>query len=232
MEEKIWILSFDIGKKNFAFYIEEVDLLQLKLINNIPKEERYNENGSLTEKMNSIFKDIFLTGKTILFKNEDLTKNTDKNKYLDSDIFYNMIEHLDKYQTYFSKCSHILIEMQLKRNTMAIKLGQHCYSYFVIKYGRTKNIIEFPSYYKTQILGSEKTFDKKYKNGKIKWKTMDQKTRKKWAVSKGLEILELRGEKQLIDNIKKTKLDDIFDNKLMIEAFKYMYFIDNNLINF
>ena len=36
----IWIASFDIGKKNFAFYIEELDITELKLINNLPKSEK------------------------------------------------------------------------------------------------------------------------------------------------------------------------------------------------
>ena len=31
----IWLASFDIGKKNFAFYIEEINLKQLKDIENI-----------------------------------------------------------------------------------------------------------------------------------------------------------------------------------------------------
>jgi hypothetical protein len=230
--EVINIASIDIGKTNFAFYIEEVNLTNLRNISNIPLESRYNENGTLTETMEKLLKEVHKTGKTILYKNENLTIDTDKSKYLDKNIFYNMIDHLDKYKSYFEKCDYILIEMQLKRNTMAMKLGQHCYSYFAIRYGRGKQIIEFPAYYKTQILGAEKIFDKKYKNGKIKWKTMDQRSRKKWAVKKALEILEDRGEVDIASEIKsvkrgKKKLDDICDNKLMIEAFKYMYFVDN-----
>lgn len=230
--EVIQIASIDIGKTNFAFYIEEVNVNNLQKLENIPLENRYNENGTLTDKMQELLKEVYKTSKTVLYKNENLTNNTDKSKYLDKNIFYNMIAHLDNYKSYFEKCDYILIELQLKRNTMAMKLGQHCYSYFAIKYGREKKIIEFPSYYKTQILGAEKIFDKKYKNGKIKWKTMDQRNRKKWAVKKALEILEDRGEKSVVDEIKnvkrgKKKLDDICDNKLMIEAFKYLFFVEN-----
>jgi hypothetical protein len=238
--ETIWIVSFDIGKANFAFYIEEVNINELKKIENIVKESRYNQNGSLTNEMNNLLNKVYCTGKTIIYVNEDLTKDTNKKKYLDTDIYYNMNDHLDKYLSYFDKCSYFIIELQLKRNTMAMKLGQHCYSYFTIKYGeklrsgnnKCKYIVEFPSFYKTQILGAEKIFDKKYKNGNIKWKTMDQRMRKKWAVTKGKEILKIREEDNILEDISKLprgkrKLDDIFDTKLMIEAFKYMYFVDD-----
>ncbi len=243
MEDKTWIASFDIGKANFAFYIEEIDVNELEKLKNIPCIERYNDNGTVTSRMGDLLSEVYKIGKTILFINEDLTKGTDKNKYLDVDIYYNMNNHLDKYISYFEKCSFILIERQLKRNTMAMKLGQHCFSYFTIKLQRSIHIIEFQPYFKTQILGAEKTFEKQYKNGNIKWKTMDQRCRKKWAVLKGTDILKLKGEQDILKRMetdttktetettkrgkkKKIKLDDILDNKLMIEAFKYMYFVD------
>ena len=34
-ENIVWIASFDIGKKNFAFYIEEINLKELQEIKNI-----------------------------------------------------------------------------------------------------------------------------------------------------------------------------------------------------
>jgi hypothetical protein len=68
---------------------------------------------------------------------------------------------------------------------MALKLGQHCWSYFSIHYGRSKNIIEFPAYHKTQVLGAEK--DKKVtKTGKINYKAVDKPQRKKWCFKKDL----------------------------------------------
>ena len=89
---------------------------------------------------------------------------------------------------------------------MALKLGQHCYSYFTIRYGRFKKVIEFPAYYKTQILGAEKIKGKKVKNGNFQWKTIDKPARKKWSVSKATEILSSRGEIETMNNIKtKTK---------------------------
>ena len=41
-DEIIWIASFDIGKCNFAFCVEEINLSLLNSLNNIKKEDRYN----------------------------------------------------------------------------------------------------------------------------------------------------------------------------------------------
>lgn len=223
----IQICSIDIGSKNFAFYIEEFNASKLERINNISKDERYNSNGTLTDLMDVLLKEVFVNGKTILHINEDLTKNTDKDKYLDQQIYYNMIDHLEKYKEYLDKCSYFVIEQQLKRNTKAMKLGQHCASYFMIKYGKTKPLIEFPAYYKTTILGAIKTFDKQYKNGNIKWKTLGDKERKKWAISKVFDILSIRGEENALNNIKtKKKQCDLADTNCQLQAFKYLYFVD------
>ena len=37
-----YIASFDIGKKNFAFYVEEVNIDVLGKMTSIPKNKRYN----------------------------------------------------------------------------------------------------------------------------------------------------------------------------------------------
>jgi hypothetical protein len=223
--EIINIASFDIGKRNFCFYIQETDISELKTLSPI-NTIRYNENGTPTEEMKNIIQKVSLNGKTVIHVNKDLTKNTDKSKYLDKDIYYNMIEHLDEHKDYFDKCSYFIIEGQIKKNTMAMKLAQHCYSYFMIKYGKSKNIIEFPAYYKTCTLGCERIFQKTYKNGKNKFKTIDQRSRKKWSVEKAFEILKLRGEEDTLNNIKsKSKKDDFSDTLLQTIAFQIEYFI-------
>ncbi len=230
MSETITIASFDIGKKNFCFYIEECNTTQFEEIVNIPYEKRYNENGTPTEEMKTILDNVGLNGKTISHVNKDLTYNTDKSKYLDKEIYFNMIDHLDEYKELFDTCSIIIIEQQMSRNSMAMKLGQHCFSYFACRYGRDKEIVEFPSYNKTCILGAERTKGKKYKNGNYKWKTMDSRTRKKWAVTKTYEILKGRGEEDTMNNIKtKAKKDDLSDTICQLVAYKYLHFIDKTI---
>ena len=87
-DEIIWIASFDIGKCNFAFCVEEINLSLLKSINNIKKEDRYNIDGTCQLKFESLLKNIYLSGKCILLRNYDLTEGTDKDKYFDTDICY------------------------------------------------------------------------------------------------------------------------------------------------
>lgn len=215
------IASFDIGKCNFAFYIEEFDEESLKKIKNIPKIKRYDkENGTPTEDFTEVMSEIYLNGNKVLYRNLDLTKNTRKDKYLDKKIFVNMIEALDEYKEYFDKCSTIVIEQQMSfkaaQNTMAIKLGQHCYSYFLFRYGESKEIVEFPAYYKTQILGAPKKLTKP--------------ERKKWATEKALEILMDRGDTDTLDEITAyKKKDDLADVLIQLQSFKFLRYVEQAL---
>ena len=63
-------------------------------------------------------------------------------------------------------------------NTMALKIAQHCWSYFAINYGTAKKIEEFPAYYKTQILGAAK-IKTVTKTGKLRFKSISKTKRKK-----------------------------------------------------
>ncbi len=239
----IWIASFDIGKKNFCFYIEEINISELDKVKKIPLNDRYNENYTPTNIFNEELLKIFKNGKKILHKNNDLTHNTDLEKYFDINICYNMTELLDKYIDFWNKCSIILIEEQMtfkssfgrcRFNPMATKLAQHCFSYFAINFGRTKQITIFPSYNKTIVLGAER-IKETTKRGKIKWKTMGDRDRKKWAVTKVREIYEVRNDTESLDlftnkpkkkGIISIKKDDLADVVIQLQAYKYMHFID------
>ena len=220
---KIWVSSFDIGKKNFAFYIEEFDQEEISNINKIPKQNRYNPDGTPTSKMTIVIKKIYNNGKTILFKNCDLTKNCSKGSYLDPETFHNLTDLLDEYKSYWDNCNIFVIEQQMRRNPMALKLGQHCYSYFTIVYGRFKQVIEFPSYHKTQILGCKKNKGKQYKNGNIRWVSISKPERKKWSIKMATQILENRGEIDVINKLKsKKKKDDLADVVCQLQSFKIL----------
>lgn len=229
MSKKVRIASFDIGKKNFSWCIEEFDDDILYEIEDI--ENKYNIDGTCTDDMTKILNQVYTNGKIILHNNVDLTCGCDAKKKLDPLTFHNMNDVLNEYENEWDMCSMFLIEMQMafsgRINTMAVKLGQHCYSYFTFKYGKTKQIIEFPAYHKTQVLGAPKIPGKPYKSGKIRYKAMTKPQRKKWAVQKSIEILSDRGEndENIIKNSKKK--DDLADTFLMIQAAKYMYYIQN-----
>lgn len=218
------IISFDIGKCNFAFYVEEFDESSFVHINNIPKIHRFNTDGTPTEEFTKILSEIYLNGDTILYKNLDLTEGTKKEKYLDQKVCLNMITELDKYKNIIDSCDIVLIEQQMSfqntRNTMAIKLAQNCASYFLHRYGMSKELVEFPAYYKTQILGAPK------KGGKA----MSKPERKKWATEKAIEIIMERGETETLDEITgKKKKDDLADVLIQLQSFKYLRFVEKAL---
>jgi hypothetical protein len=233
-QDLIRIASFDIGKKNFCFYIEEIDRGSLLALKNIPSTRRYNPNGTPTAKMQDLLEEVFANGETILHVNLDLTENCDKALRLDPETFYNMNDELDEYLPYFDECAAFVIEQQMsfgrgKNNPMAMKLGQHCYSYFTFKYGRTKQIVEFPAYHKTQVLGAPKVPGKKTKKG-FRWKGMDKRARKKWSVEQAIEILTSRGELDVLEGLTTVaKRDDLADTLTQLQAFKYLTFVEKKL---
>lgn len=231
-QSKIYICSIDIGKKNFAFYIEEIDKDNLISIQNLQKDKRYNLNGTPTPKFKELLKQVWTNGKTVLFQNNDLTKG--QKTMNEPEICYNMNDLLDQYSDYFDNCFVIIIEKQMsfgkKHNTMAVKLAQHCWSYFSFRYGRFKKLIEFPAYYKTQILGAQK-IEKRLKNGKTSFKSMDKAQRKKWSIVQAEEIFNDRQDIETISSLKSNKKkDDLADCVTQLQAFKYIAFVDK--INF
>lgn len=221
-------------KKNFAFCIEEFSKSELLAIKNIPSTQRYNSDGTPTKKMQHILDQVFANGRIVLHKNLNLTENCDPKVKLDPETFHNMIDALDKYAEYWDKCTAFVIEEQMsfgkKLNKMAMKLGQHCYSYFAFKYGRYKSIVEFPAYHKTQILGAPKVEGKPYKSGKIRYKAMEKPQRKKWSVEKAIEILTNRGEMDVLEGLTSAKKrDDICDCICQLNAFKYKVYVDKSI---
>jgi len=234
----VWIASIDIGKKNFAFYIEEFDKSLIISLPRVAKNSRYKIDGTPTPAFENIVRKVCDNGKVILYENNDLTEGCDKDAYLDPETFHNMTDLLDTYVEYWDQCDAFVIEKQMsfskigaktRNNTMAVKLGQHCWSYFSFKYGRFKEIIEFPAYNKTQILGAKKTIIEKGKK-KGMYKTMDKPERKKWSVQKAIEILNDRKDCDTLDMIKsKRKKDDLGDVLCQLQAFKIMVYFDGKL---
>jgi hypothetical protein len=220
MNDKVWIASFDIGKKNFAFCVEEVSLQSMSSIHNVDSKYRFYKDGTPTPEFNVMLKSLCSSGKIILLDNVDLSKNCDNNKSLDSQVFINMNNILDKHKLIWDKCICFVIEQQMSfkqsRNTIALKLGQHCFSYFIFHYANFKKTIEFPAYYKTKILGAHKK--------------MNKQERKAWAVSKALEILADRNDEETMLTItSRKKRDDVADALVQLQAYKYLIFIDKSI---
>src|SRR3990167_8391541 len=209
------IASFDIGKKNFAFCVEEFSPENVRNAILPRLKERFTDNGIPTEKMQECIDIVCSLGFIIEYQNLDLTENCDKRKKLDPETFHNLTETLEKYNELWDSCDIFVIEQQMSFgkaiNNMALKLAQHCYSYFQIRYRKDKEIVDFPAYHKTQLLGAPK----------IRKKAMAKPQRKKWSVEKALEILFDREENQMTDKIESVvKKDDLADTFLQLQAYK------------
>lgn len=179
----MYVAAIDIGKLNMCFYIENV------------------QNNDISSR-----KDI------LLWVNKDITTNCKVTKYVDPELFYNLTDLLNTYKTEWDKCDVILIEQQMsfgrnKINTLALKLAQHCFSYFQIMYGRSKTIIDFPSYHKTQLLNAPKH--------------MTKPQRKKWTVTKLTEFLQHNPTDYETFSTYKKK-DDLADTLCMVQAYKIL----------
>jgi len=231
-ENKIWVASFDIGTKNFAFCIEEFDQDELDEVLKIPKNQRYTETGELAEKFRKEIKKVCLNGRIVLLQKIDVTPGCDEDRYYDPQLIQNMTSVLDDYKTYWDKCAAFVIEQQmsysgrqgygrfpskkvLKINTKAVKVGQHVNSYFNIIYGGFKPVFEFPSYYKTQVMGAPKK--------------LSDSQRKTWAVNAAKSILSDRGDFETFERIDNyTKKDDVSDVIVQAQAWKYLMFVDKH----
>jgi len=216
----VWVASFDPGKCNFAFAIEEISEENLKCIKSLPKSKRYDGDGKHTKEYGDTITKALMSSKTILVRNVNVNGDTEKGKYLDTRVFINITNLLDEYKVYWDKCSFILIEQQMSfkkgHNTMALKVAQHVFSYFTFCYSTFKEIIEFPAYHKTKLLGAPKKLTKPQ--------------RKKWAIEKALSIWESRKDTEILDYVKKNKKkDDLSDCFLMCNCFGIMRFITGEI---
>lgn len=211
------VASFDIGRLNFAFCIEKFDETVLQGMHCIPKSRRYTKEGDSTCEFNELMGNVCSEGDLVLHRNVNIS---DCDGVFTDKLLINMYNVLEENSSYFDKCNIILIEQQMsfgsnKTNTVALKLAQHCHSYFIFKYQDQKEIISFPAYHKTKL------FDKR---------KMTKPERKKWATTKLFEILLERGDVQSLDFIQsEKKKDDLSDVVLQIQAFKFLRYIGKEL---
>src|SRR3990167_2610973 len=113
------IASFDIGKKNFAFCVEEFSPENVRNAILPRLKERFTDNGIPTEKMQECIDIVCSLGFIIEYQNLDLTENCDKRKKLDPETFHNLTETLEKYNELRDSCDIFVIEQQIRKKAMA-----------------------------------------------------------------------------------------------------------------
>ena len=232
----ITIAAFDIGKVNFAFYVEEFDANLIKNLkikyNNLHKKFKRRVKGPMNDFIQDIQNEMFKNGKLIGMGVFDIREDKESQK-LDIKTRLNLYSLLEKYIDLWSKCDIIIIEQQYfniarnckkkgggtEANVDAIKLAECCITWFLVKFAEFKQIEFFSSVYKTHSLGAP---DK-----------LTKPQRKKWSNTKGEEILKLREDYKSIEIMntyknckgKKQKLDDVKDCIIMLQSYKFLKFI-------
>nr|QBK86574.1 MAG: holliday junction resolvase [Marseillevirus LCMAC102] len=197
----IRLVSIDIGKKNFAQYVEDcsVDkLLQLeKEYNSIPTSHRRKVKGVMNAQIENIIHEIYLSGTRVQTGVYDLRKDKTSDN-LDMDTRVNLLLHLDKYEYLWTTCDIFVIEQQYfktwsgrkkrsagtEANVDAIKIGEATLMWFLERYPFKKTMY-FGSQFKTQILGAP-------------WK-MTKHQRKKWSEAQTRKIYEMRKDTDMIE---------------------------------
>jgi len=230
------IASFDIGKRNFAQYVEDFSQKDCdkirEMYNKLPKRLQ-GKLKVIPNEVQPIIHELCLCGNRVAAGVYDLSNpNT-----TDLDIITrnNIIQHLLRFQDLWDTCDYIIIEQQYynaflqgkrKRkdgcgaNIDAIKIAELVMTYFLI-HNPNSIIKSFNSMYKTHTLGASQ------EDNKTKPK------RKAWAIQKAREIYTQRRDEDMIkifNPIKKRgtpthKLDDLADTLIQCIAAKYKYLI-------
>jgi len=201
----IWVMSCDIGKRNFAISICEYNIKTLQ------SYRQYIGNDT------KITDNVVKSNKIIMMDLIDFVGYT--NATLSQDIYVNIVNYLDRIKPWLDLCSCFVLEKQIKTNPEAISIEQHIYSYLVIKYELTKDIVSFPSKLKYYEMEFPKNIKKKY-------------YRKKWACERIKGILTKSGDVDALKYIfdtHKSKKDDLSDTLLQSYSFCKRIFVKKTI---
>jgi hypothetical protein len=193
------VCSIDIGVRNFAFCVEDFHF------DGIPKfKPSFTETGVPTEEYQKLLHMLYNCGCLIAYEKSDISGE---------DIYLNLTLFLNKFRDLWRNVDIFLVEKQMsygkgKSNVTALRLSQHCLTYFMVLFGPFKTIIEFPSNLKTQLLGCPRTERRK------------KLDRKKFAIRECEVILSLRKDKFIKVFEETRKKDDLADVVCQLQAFK------------
>lgn len=203
--------SFDIGKNNFAQYVEDClldDIWKVRDVYRNTSPDLLKRNRGAISESSKVFLDrIFLNGRRVDIGVFDFqTGDAAASKKLDNATRKNFLQHLHNYANLWDTCDIVIVEQQFVNlfgrqrgiNIDALKLGEATVMWFLDHFPHL-NVVTFGSQYKTQILGAPCK--------------MKKPERKKWATAKALEIFKMRNDEQamnmyaLAERIKRKRLN-------------------------
>lgn len=223
-KETIILASFDIGKKNFAQYVEECDVKSLYSLRDryraLPKTKQRRVKGKMNYDIAKILQEVCLCGTRIQTGVYDLRENKESDE-LDIGTRRNITRHLEKYTSLWNKCDGFIVEQQFfakfnqiggrgaktQANIDAIKIAEGILFWFLSNYP-TKEVMYFSSTFKTQMLGAP---------------PLKEKERKIWAIDKAKEIYIQRKDK---DAVALYELSTIVKGKRMNSEEKIQGYLD------
>lgn len=215
------IASFDIGRKNFAQYVEDIDM---DILNNLSekyfdldKSLRRRTKGPMNSKIYKILKECYKCGKRVSIGVYDIS-DPESDRYSISSRD-KLIEHLENFREVWETCDQFIIELQYfatytgrgkksgsEANVDAIKISEGTFMWFKLNYPN-KVVNFFPSTNKTQILGAPNSLNKPQ--------------RKKWVEEKSRNIFELRNDNDMLELF--YFKDKIFRKRMKTEEQKKYY---------
>lgn len=200
------IASIDIGRKNYAVYIGDVDGKSIEKLSEVydalPKKYQRRVKGAMNKEVEKIHNDLFMIGTRIhtsVFDFQNVDENGKSTDMFDIQTRRNLFKYLRSLQELWDKCDIIRVEQQYFKtvkykghrpggrganrnpgtecNIAAVKVAEATVSWFTDNYP-FKDIDYFPSAFKTHTFGAPDGLSK------------DQ--RKKWATEKGKEVYTMK----------------------------------------
>jgi hypothetical protein len=160
----IYIMSFDIGEKNFTFFIDRYMENRLKDLKSraIPYQQRYDKNGECQQEFREFLHQLSSCGERIHVEKFDMTSIGDlkagKRRIITTKLLVRFTNYLDTINSrgLFDPIHYFLIEEQVKKAENNRQIQFHLRAYLIKMFLDFRPIICFPSYYKTRILGAPK----------------------------------------------------------------------------
>lgn len=215
------ICTIDPGIRNFAIFVEEYDENILKneakriksiMVNNRKGKKKRKGKKNISHEFLDV---VYNEGKTLLSEVVDLIPGMPVKKNLHLArcrlmIFLNDIRHV------LDKCDAFFCERQLRLNPSAQSIEQCCYAFFAMTYLDNRVVSSVGANRKYQFLDCKKG--------------MTKVQRKKWSPRVAEEIMEKRGETDMVNKLQcMSKRDDIGDTIIIAQSVKYSIYFEGTI---
>jgi hypothetical protein len=199
------IATFDMGTRNFAFCVEQREMVKME-----KTKPTFDADGVPTDEYRAYLEKIYRGGQLVECQRIDLIEYGKQHHI--PNLYLTLTIVLDIFTPLWDNVDAILIEQQMaygrnKANIQALRLSQHCLSYFYTIYGAFKTIQEWPSTHKTRILGCPHSGRRTHRE------------RKEFSIELATRILHERKDPLFDTFYSLSKKDDVADCVLMAQTF-------------